>query len=67
MDKTLTFRISKDGRKIKMTALGIIGEECINVSKPFEDKIGKVVSDELTSDYYATETVENDIQESEGL
>lgn len=60
MEKTLVFRISKDGRKTKMTMLDFVGEECITKSKPFTDKLGVVDSDVMTPDYYATETVQQE-------
>ncbi|MGK7939046.1 MAG: DUF2997 domain-containing protein [Crocosphaera sp.] len=50
--ETLEFIIYPDGR-VKETVTGIIGSSCQEVTKAIEAQLGRVVSVEKTSQYYA--------------
>ena len=45
MDKVLRFKISKDGQKISMEALGFAGPMCQERSRPFLQRLGQVTED----------------------
>jgi len=57
MIETLEFVIYPDGRVVE-TVTGISGRSCAEVTAAIEAQLGCVVSQQPTSDYYATETVE---------
>lgn len=50
--ETLEFIIYPDGR-VKEMVTGIVGRSCEEVTRKIEAQLGKVVSRENTSDYYA--------------
>nr|WP_198648811.1 DUF2997 domain-containing protein [Cyanothece sp. BG0011] len=50
--ETLEFIIYPDGR-VKETVTGIIGSSCQEVTAAIEAQLGRVVSNEKTSQYYA--------------
>jgi hypothetical protein len=50
--ETLEFIIYPDGR-VKETVTGIIGKSCQEVTEAIEAQLGKVVSQEVTSEYFA--------------
>lgn len=54
--ETLEFIIYPDGR-VKETVTGIIGNSCEEVTLAIEAQLGKVVSQEKTSEYF-TEKIE---------
>lgn len=49
--ETLEFIIYPDGR-VKETVTGIIGASCQEVTAAIEAQLGRVVSQETTSEYY---------------
>jgi Holliday junction resolvasome RuvABC endonuclease subunit len=49
--ETLEFIIYPDGR-VKETVTGIVGASCQEVTAAIEAQLGRVVSQEKTSDYY---------------
>lgn len=50
--ETLEFVIYPDGR-VQEKVTGIIGSSCQEVTAAIEAQLGRVVSEEKTSDYYA--------------
>lgn len=50
--ETLEFIIYPDGR-VKETVTGVVGSSCAEVTRAIEEKLGRVVSQQTTSDYYA--------------
>ncbi len=50
--ETLEFIIYPDGR-VKETVTGIMGSSCQEVTKAIEVQLGRVISTEKTSQYYA--------------
>ena len=50
--ESLEFIIYPDGR-VKETVTGIIGKSCTEVTQAIEEQLGRVVSTEKTSEYYA--------------
>lgn len=54
---------AKPGGKTTVATEGFIGEECRDVSKPFETALGRVESEELTAEYfYETEKNEEHLR-----
>ncbi|HEY9879605.1 MAG TPA: DUF2997 domain-containing protein [Leptolyngbyaceae cyanobacterium] len=49
--ETLEFIIYPDGR-VKEMVTGIVGASCTEVTAAIEEQLGKVVSQQMTSDYY---------------
>lgn len=49
--ETLEFIIYPDGR-VKEMVTGIVGTSCTEVTAAIEAQLGKVVSQQMTSDYY---------------
>lgn len=56
--ETLEFIIHPDGR-VEEKVTGIQGMSCSEVTKKIEEKLGRVVAQELTSDYYAQATTQS--------
>lgn len=54
--ETLEFIIYPDGR-VQEKVTGIIGSSCAEVTAAIEAQLGRVVSSEKTSEYYAKETL----------
>ncbi|MDJ0705915.1 MAG: DUF2997 domain-containing protein [Leptolyngbyaceae cyanobacterium MO_188.B28] len=52
--ETLEFIIFPDGR-VKEKVTGIVGSSCAEVTALLEEKLGQVVSQQQTSEYYAQE------------
>ena len=50
--ETLEFIIYPDGR-VKETVTGIMGSSCQEVTKAIEAQLGRVISTQKTSQYYA--------------
>jgi hypothetical protein len=50
--ETLEFIIYPDGR-VQETVNGIVGASCQEVTEAIESQLGRVVSQEKTSEYYA--------------
>lgn len=50
--ETLEFIIYPDGR-VKEKVTGIVGSSCAEVTAAIEEQLGRVVSTEKTSEYYA--------------
>ena len=50
--ETLEFIIYPDGR-VKETVTGIMGSSCQEVTKAIEAQLGRVISSQKTSQYYA--------------
>lgn len=50
--ETLEFIIYPDGR-VKETVTGIVGKSCQEVTQAIEAQLGKVVSHQTTSEYFA--------------
>ncbi|MCH9056498.1 DUF2997 domain-containing protein [Synechococcus sp. PCC 6717] len=57
MIETLEFIIYPDGRVVE-TVTGISGTSCAEVTAAIEDQLGCVVSQQPTSEYYASQKVE---------
>lgn len=55
--ETLEFVIYPDGRVLEKVT-GIVGSSCSEVTEAIEAQLGRVVSREQTSEYYATETAQ---------
>lgn len=51
--ETLEFMIYPDGR-VKEMVTGVVGSSCQEVTAAIEAQLGKIVSQEITADYYAT-------------
>ncbi len=51
MVKKITFKISGDG-EVNLTVDGVQGSSCEDLSRPFEDVIGKVSGRDLKDSYY---------------
>ncbi len=58
--ETLEFIIYPDGR-VQEKVTGIVGRSCQEVTAAIEAQLGRVVSQENTSDYYA-QPVESSVQ-----
>jgi len=56
--ETLEFVIYPDGR-VQETVTGIVGSSCAEVTAAIEAKLGRVLSQEPTSDFYSV-----DVQQS---
>ncbi|MGK7927808.1 MAG: DUF2997 domain-containing protein [Spirulina sp.] len=52
--ETLEFIIYPDGR-VQEKVTGIVGRSCAEVTAAIEEQLGRVMSVEKTSDYYALE------------
>ncbi|MEM9542868.1 MAG: DUF2997 domain-containing protein [Cyanobacteria bacterium P01_E01_bin.42] len=52
--ETLEFIIYPDGR-VQEKVTGIVGRSCTEVTAAIEEQLGRVMSVEKTSDYYALE------------
>lgn len=50
--ETLEFIIYPDGR-VKEMVTGVVGRSCEEVTRKIEEQLGKVVSRETTSEYFA--------------
>lgn len=58
--ETLEFIIYPDGR-VKETVTGIMGNSCQEVTKAIEAQLGRVVSTETTSEYFAQKNQQNSV------
>ncbi len=58
--ETLEFIIYPDGR-VKETVTGIMGNSCQEVTKAIEAQLGRVVSTETTSEYFAQNNQQNSV------
>jgi len=56
--ETLEFIIHPDGR-VEEKVTGMVGNSCTEVTEAIEAQLGEVVSTELTSEYFAQNTVES--------
>lgn len=56
--ETLEFIIHPDGR-VEEKVTGMIGNSCTEVTEAIEAQLGEVVSTELTSEYFAQNTVDS--------
>lgn len=56
--ETLEFIIYPDGR-VKETVTGIVGSSCQEVTAAIEEKLGVVVNQKQTAEYYAQEQVQS--------
>lgn len=57
MIETLEFIIYPDGRVVE-TVTGVSGTSCMEVTAAIEEQLGCVVSQQPTSEYYASQEVE---------
>lgn len=60
MVKKITFKITNDG-EVNLSVDGVQGSSCEDLSRPFEEIIGKVSAREHKDSYYL------DSQETQGL
>lgn len=58
--ETLEFIIYPDGR-VQEKVTGIIGASCAEVTAAIEEQLGRVVSQEQTSEFYAQEVHQSSI------
>ncbi len=56
--ETLEFIIYPDGR-VQEKVTGIVGKSCEEVTKAIETELGRVVSNEKTTEYYQQEIQQN--------
>lgn len=57
--ETLEFVIYPDGR-VEETVTGIVGRSCADVTAAIEAKLGRLVDQKPTGDFFAQATVEQD-------
>ena len=50
---TIKFIIAQDG-SVKEEIQGCVSNECLNITKPFEESLGQVISREHKPEYYVT-------------
>ncbi|MDB9525178.1 DUF2997 domain-containing protein [Oscillatoria sp. CS-180] len=62
--ETLEFIIYPDGR-VKEMVTGVIGRSCEEVTRKIEAQLGNVVSRESTSEYYAQQTQQSSLAETQ--
>ncbi len=61
--ETLEFVIYPDGR-VQETVTGITGRSCTEVTKAIEEKLGRVLTQENTSEFFA-QTVHQSVSETQ--
>ena len=64
--ETLEFVIYPDGR-VKEKVTGIVGSSCQEVTAAIEAQLGRVISQEKTSEYYAQQEVTQSAQTADRL
>lgn len=57
-EQTLKFTIKQDGTVIEEVS-GTIGNECQDITKSIEQKLGSVISTEHKPEYYLHQKIEN--------
>lgn len=60
MVKKIKFNISSTG-EVNLSVEGVQGSSCEELSRPFEEVLGKVGSRELKDSYYQEATDKNDV------
>jgi len=61
----ITIRVGKGG-KINLDVLGVKGGRCKDLTKAFENALGKVETTENTNEYYEQEQHDNNTQQLGG-
>ena len=56
--QTIKFTISQDGI-VSEEVMGVIGNECENITKSIEEKLGNVTYVETKPEYYLAQPIEN--------
>ena len=56
--QTIKFTISQDGI-VSEEVMGVIGNECENMTKSIEEKLGNVTYVETKPEYYLAQPIEN--------
>ena len=56
--QTIKFTISQDGI-VSEEVIGVIGNECENMTKSIEEKLGNVTYMETKPEYYLAQPIEN--------
>ena len=56
--QTIKFTISQDGI-VSEEVMGVIGNECENITKSIEEKLGNVTYTETNPEYYLAQPIEN--------
>ena len=56
--QTIKFTISQDGI-VSEEVIGVIGNECENITKSIEEKLGNVTYVETKPEYYLAQPIEN--------
>ena len=56
--QTIKFTISQDGI-VSEEVIGVIGNECENMTKSIEEKLGNVTYVETKPEYYLAQPIEN--------
>ncbi|AAX44556.1 hypothetical protein PSSM2_178 [Prochlorococcus phage P-SSM2] len=56
--QTIKFTISQDGI-VSEEVMGVIGNECENITKSIEEKLGNVTYTETKPEYYLAQPIEN--------
>ena len=59
--ETLEFIIHPDGR-VQERVTGIVGRSCAEVTAAIEEKLGRVINQEVTSEYFAQDAVQANTQ-----
>lgn len=59
--ETLEFIIHPDGR-VQERVTGIVGRSCAEVTAAIEEKLGRVINQEVTSEYFAQDVVQTATQ-----
>ncbi len=56
--QTIKFTISQDGI-VSEEVMGVVGNECENITKSIEEKLGNVTYVETKPEYYLAQPIEN--------
>jgi hypothetical protein len=59
--ETLEFIIHPDGR-VQERVTGIVGRSCAEVTAAIEEKLGRVINQEVTAEYFAQDAVQTTAQ-----
>jgi hypothetical protein len=62
MSKTIEIIVSPDG-KLRVEAKGFVGAECREASRLIERALGQQTDEQLTGEFYATQTEQQPLRE----
>tara|TARA_B100001094_G_scaffold132740_1_gene128638 strand:+ start:2562 stop:2768 length:207 start_codon:yes stop_codon:yes gene_type:complete len=63
--QTVKYTIHQDGN-VTAEIYGVVGNQCLEVTKNVEDELGNVLTRDFTPAFYETETVDEYVHDSEG-